>query len=295
LELVRPQTGWTENDVALLSTGRNRILDSRFNEATEKWLRSHAGERSDRKVSLLKYDVDPMVSQKIQVRVDETEWAIVQPMHLLLQSREGVSLRDEFLSQIIDGSEYPVPNIACIHGVVVTSDDLLIASKRSPSARYHPSSWSVSFEEQIEPKDLVFGNAGFHEAAARGVREEFLSDPLSDSSSNVLVSLIVEVEILNPAMIAIVRVKDDSLAILRKQRELADRDAAELDALQFIPYELGALSQLVLSPCFKPGLDCSSMDPWHPTSRYRLLMVMLHRFGVKASITALRRRGGLVS
>lgn len=63
------------------------------------------------------------------------------------------------------------PSIAAVHVLAVTSDNTLVMTQRSASCFSSPSTWSVSFEEQVEGAAGADGTV--EDAVRRGALEEF--------------------------------------------------------------------------------------------------------------------------
>lgn len=274
--------GWTVDDVQVTSSGRVVRLPERLSELPQRWIQTHPGERSDRKVSLS--HVTPTSPHRVSLSVDETKWSEVQPLHAAVSELPPLDLRSHLL-EWLRLRPATLPNIACVHGVIRTSDRKIVVVQRHRTVRYHPLHWSVSFEEQLDPADLVFGPGSFHAAAARGVNEEFLATGDTKPGMCRLLAVILEHEILNPAVVAYARLPH-SAADLRRQWQLHHTHAGDQEAenLDFVPLDVDSLARLTLS---RHRTDGAAAGPWHPTSRYRLLVVMLNEFGEARTSAAL--------
>lgn len=289
VELARPSDmnlGWKASDTRLERTGEMRRLMGQFGEIRDRWLLLHPHEVSQRKVSLHSFHVD--LNAGISCSVDETEWSEVKPIHDALSRGGAQGLRACLAPYVFDLSESPVPNILGLHGILETSDNMIVVTQRSRSVKYHPLHWSVSFEEQLEPSDLVSGGAAFHAAGSRGVNEEFLFEGAAVPSNCRLLALLIESRILNPAVVAYIRIPFSSDDLLERQRDLPqDREEFEQGKVSFVPGNVEVLARLATSEGFDTANHALDFSPWHPTSRYRLLIAMIHKFGTGRTLEAL--------
>jgi hypothetical protein len=281
VEVVRAndmRSGWSPREIRVRSSGELHRLDARYSRAKEMWNSAHASERSDKKASLRAFSTTNGLTP-LKLTFDETEWSEVQPFHQVLRSQEGNALREELLPSISNSMELTFPNITTIHGILATADDKIVISERSAQATYHPGRWSASFEEQVEPRDLEVGNAGLHVAADRGVEEEFPYDCIGHQPEFRLFALAVEYTILTPFVVAFAEIDCDSTSLhaAHEAARLGGKDV-ELGPLRFVPFELEPLAQLLITDQLGELCDSQPVN-WHPTSKYRLLLAGLHRFG----------------
>lgn len=196
-------------------------------------------------------------------------------------STEAVRLRSFYAPSCLKPDEAKVPNIACVHAVATTSDNMLIVGLRRRNLDYHGHKWSVSFEEQVweedqqEPndKDLPFN------AAARGANEEFLGrgSKIVLKENVRLLSLFLEYSILNLTYCAHVEIPLSFQDLVHRWRD-AHADP-EFEDLQPVSCDLEPLAGMLLSERCPLGLDGPGGGAWHPTSRYRLLKFMLYKWG----------------
>jgi hypothetical protein len=117
------------------------------------------------------------------------------------------------------------------------------------------------------------------------VNEEFLTHDQIGPDSCRLLAVVLESRILNPALIAYLRVPLSS-AEIHRQWQMSRQQTAdpEAEALDFIPLDLDALARLALS---ERWVGRTGTGLWHPTSRYRIIAVMLAEFGADRTERAL--------
>lgn len=292
LELERAHPiarGWSPSNIHIQMRGTFRTLDDRFRELRDNWRSEHPDEESHSKMSMHDFRVSAM-DGRVRISVEETEWAEVQPIHSALRSPNGNILYAQLFPCIADLASCPIPNIMVVHGVIETGDNMLVLTQRGKMASYSPGHWSASFEEQVEPSDLEQGGAVFHIAAARGIDEEFSFTGIDTYRDCRVLSLCMDLGILNPAAVAYVKLPCSSTELAEAFRRVPNaRNEFEPESVHFVRFEPDPLSRLVLSENCDLGNGYTG-TAWHPTSRYRLLLAMMHRFGEHDTFVALNKQ-----
>jgi pyrimidine deaminase RibD-like protein/8-oxo-dGTP pyrophosphatase MutT (NUDIX family) len=189
--------------------------------------------------------------------------------------------RTPLIDELVKGSlEVRFAHSLCMHFVVVTSDDKVLVTKRSPKVEWDPNTWACSFEEQLARRDLVADpNSIIQEWAKRALKEELGLDAKAYELDNLRVlSVFLESDILGVSLCTYVELSVDSGTLNTVLRGLprTDYEFTEWQFLEFKPIEL--LSEL-MRPTLSP----------HPSSGYRMLMALLKRFGVNELQRALRQ------
>jgi hypothetical protein len=170
-----------------------------------------------------------------------------------------------------------LPNIACVHGIILTADGYLLLAQRTSGASYAPNSWSASFEEQLTTVDLRDLAQPFHRAAQRGALEEFGCEV--DLARIHLVTVILELEILNLALVAILET-EQPLEQIRRRWQTSPRpshatEIADIDGVRASPE---SLKELAASKEYRD-------NPLHPTSDLRAdLLARWLRNGLSANL-----------
>ncbi|MFF3617110.1 hypothetical protein [Streptomyces sp. NPDC002580] len=259
------------------------------------WRERHADEYSGPKVAV--HRLRTRAGGQSEIEVTPTDWGQVQGAQAGFLALHGHSPgRTAFLSELLSGSRAPVPNITAVHGVIETADNMLVMNRRSHHVNYHPLSWSCSFEEGMEPDDLDADSPAFETAAARGIAEEFGVQAGRDGLT--VLGLLGDIAAMSVAAVVHCRipVPAESLGIRPKAARVPD--AWEHTGQVLVPASPESLAGLLLGATVpRSATGPAGSDPgqghassfWHPTSRFRLLLTMLFRFGRTRTAEALAR------
>lgn len=222
-----------------------------------------------------------------------------QPRHLILEVapacysyeqfyREVVALspakREALVEDFVQGSlQAGFPHSLCMHMIIVTNDNRLLLTERSPKVDDHPGTWSVSVEERLSWKDFEDDtNSAALNWASRLLKEELALDETYYHVDNVrLLSVFLETDILNTAICAYVELQIDASELDVMLRDSPRTDYEFVGAPIFLELDKRALLSELLHPRRR----------YHPTSGYRLLYTLLKRFG-SPSDDDLRAIGG---
>lgn len=185
------------------------------------------------------------------------------------------SRREPLIQELLVGEERVAkfPNTLCLHLVIVTFDGKVLISKRAPDVEYYPNTWSCSIEENMALKDLK-GEGGTAKAVLewgkRALLEELGLTETAYSTDNLrILSVFLENDILNISLCGHVVLNIPSNQLSRIIRALPRMDY-EFTAWDFLEYEDKDLMAEILSPAL----------PYHPTSRYRMLMTLIKKKGI---------------
>ncbi len=142
---------------------------SMIKEDAEQWRASHVGERNDEKLALVSLRANPR--GRVTFELGKTTWAEIRPANLRRERGLTSAEIDSAVGDFAQTRRWPAPNLCAVHVAVRTSDNSLVLTRRAADLAFYPGSWSASFEEQLDPEDLLSGSAPHN--AARGLREEF--------------------------------------------------------------------------------------------------------------------------
>jgi hypothetical protein len=274
LELLRCpdfRAGWPADAIRVVYDSSVWELPSGHRERAKAWELANPNERSDPKVALRELHVD--AEHRLHCQLQATEWRQVRPLH------EGPRLEEsELLRHQKNGCSLLLPNIGVVHVVASTRDKWLLSYRRSEQAHYHPAAWSSTYEEGLAPEDVV-GDTVFQRAARRGLMEEVTEEwGAVGLEAFRLVSFIWERPLGNLAAVVVVDLP------FSKEELPTHLSSDELDAGSVLVTPIARLREMLTD---RPPTE-PSRNPWHPTSRYRLLAAIAHFFGEDAAAKTLR-------
>lgn len=188
----------------------------------------------------------------------------------------ALALRERLATQLVQPGRYSAPGVAVIHAVVITADGYLLLCQRSPHVAYSPLHWSLSFEEQINQKDLAFGNVALSAAVIRGFQEELVPDHTIALESARILGIFLEYDTLNISFCAYVETSL-SLDEIKFNWNRKAKDKWEAVTVVGEPFTLDNTARLLRSSHY--GETIGGKNTFHPTSKYRLLLAAVCRFG----------------
>jgi hypothetical protein len=179
--------------------------------------------------------------------------------------------RTALIDELVRGSlEARFPNGLCMEMVVVTRDDRVLLTKRSPKLFYYPNAWSCSLEEQMRREDLAEGPEKVLTTwAKRALWEELALDEEAYDAGNLRVlSVFLQSAVLNISLCVYAPINLDSkrLGSILSAKPRSDWEFTEW---RFLEVAEGAIIR---------EMNRRRGD-FHPTTGYRMLMLLLKRFG----------------
>lgn len=186
----------------------------------------------------------------------------------------------ELLPQLVHSAftlpHNPFPSSLCLHLVVVTRDDQVLLTKaHSSKSNDYPSSWACSVGEQLDPDDVGNDQDGALAWVRRALFEEMSVDPATIESEDVsFLSLTLEGDICNFAMIASVKLRDTAESLAQRFRTVTRRDN-EFSAVEFI-----SIDDI-------PGEMVRPSRVYHPSTGIRMAYAYIHLRGQSALRRAL--------
>ncbi len=271
-------------------------------------------DEAPRKGSLLVAD-GLLSDEQSRIKFARHDWALAQCVEM---HTEEVVAKIPHLSYfgMVDG--FVNPGITALHCVLESSDGWVLFCLRRPEAGFHPLTWSVTFEEQLdflddndhEPDALV------GDVVRRGLLEEFgiaTNEIATQSCLAIGVERVLETTANAPARLinsgAIVALAQTTLSRAKLFERLSDRarardheehiawmavkfeSATDVHALlKVLPYGSAELScnqmrehnDLAIAVQYHPMSQPTSGEgfAWHPTSRQRLYLWSRWKFSV---------------
>ena len=179
--------------------------------------------------------------------------------------------KGELIEDLVRGSlQARFSHSLCMHMVVVTTDNRLLLTERSPKVEYARLTWSVSVEEQMSREDLTQGHRNVAlNWASRLLKEELGLHEDSYHPDNLrLLSVFLEADILNIALCVYAELQIGE-SELRTRLQGSARPDYEFGGFDFLDLDRETLLRELLMPT----------RPYHPTSGLRLLCTLLKRYG----------------
>ncbi len=206
-------------------------------------------------------------SDALAVRLAPTTWTSANKFHAAVERDPA------YASKFPDGrwitplpfGDTLLPGIAVVHAIILTSDNQVIAAQRSREMSYSPLHWSVSFEEQLNEKDIGLAEDPFTSAARRGFNEEFGGEI---SAHNILpLATVMQTDVLNLGLVMLLQPPMTAHAIRESWHSMASDkwEANELRALRFDVLEATVTSLGQLHPTSM--LRSLAMQRWLKTQR----------------------------
>ncbi|MCX4666787.1 toll/interleukin-1 receptor domain-containing protein [Streptomyces sp. NBC_01381] len=203
-------------------------------------------------------------SRVLEVSLAPTSWREARRFHVALRQDPGCARHTDHRHAEANSHRWvrPVPlgdtvlpGIACVHCIVLSSDERVLVTQRNAQASYAPGHWSASFEEQLNQHDIAAHPDPFTHAACRGFREEFGAEVRPGRVTPL--SVVIEIGLLNLALTMLVRPQLTAHEIERRWRDDAE-DRWEAQALDWLPIRSTTLD---------------SHTPQHPTTALRWAML----------------------
>jgi len=180
-------------------------------------------------------------------------------------------VKHELIDSMLTSLDIEFPHSLCLHLIVVTKDKKILLTKRSSKVRYHPSTWSVSLEEQFDEKDLQNTvSRGIMNLFSRALSEELgLSNEHYSFSNCKVLSVFLEGDIMNVSLCGVVHLEIDSIELDQMLKVRVPPDY-EFDKWAFLTWDE-----------LKKELNPDILDTYeyHPSSKYRMLMALIYTFG----------------
>ncbi len=227
-------------------------------EAGLKALRLPAGPNLETKYRFTDLKTGP---DALDVTLAPTTWTSAYSFHTALQRDPAWAskLADGRWAKPVPFGDQLLPGIAVVHAIILTSDRLVIAARRSRGTRYAPGHWSLSFEEQLNEKDFGTDQDAFTAATRRGFHEEFGAEvPAADV---IPLASLMQVDLLNLGMVMLVR-PAMSASEVRDSWHSAARDAWEADEVRCLPIDDLAVESLGSPLHSSSELRCLALKRW---------------------------------
>lgn len=203
------------------------------------------------------------------LRVKECKWSEIQ---FYRDNVANSAERNGLLEEMIEGSLcVRFPHSLCMHMVVMTADNKLLITRRSPKVSYYPGAWSCSVEENLAASDLrVRRDIRMLTWGLRQLHEELGLDEQAIKPAKMrLLSVFVESDCLNVSICA-----EATLNITAAQLDVIlqghRRTDWEFTQWAYLEMDRGVVMKELTHPSRN----------YHPTSGYRVVQAFLKHFGI---------------
>lgn len=172
------------------------------------------------------------------------------------------------ITDLYERGDISFPHNLCMHLVVLTKDDKVLLTLRSKKVGSDQGTWSCSVEENLRPGDLRGERkATFMRWMSRAIFEELGVNSHCYTENNLrILSVFLEANRMNISMVGLVSLDLNQEELSKIIASLPRND------YEFTDYEFMGLQEMARQ-LVHPTRN------YHPTSRYRMLMTLLHRYG----------------
>jgi len=265
-------TGWTAAEVSIHHSAYYFLIPAEHATDYTSFRSGLSGEDGI-KIMLSKNPISFTDSPRLILETQLTRFSVVQFYRNLTQA--SPVLRDQLAETLLRDLTVTFPHSLCLE-LVVTRDDRLLRTKRSPKVTYDPGKWSCSIAEQMASVDIS-------EGATEGVVAHWLSRTLKeelglylsrdyDVANFRILSVFLESDIMNVSLCGIVRLDVDHralAAILNPIVNAPRRKDDEFTAFDFVDWK----------DAYRDLRSATAAATYYTTSRYKMLMAALNRFG----------------
>lgn len=260
--------GWLITEVQIRHSTTRYSIPQEYKQAYQEYLEKYFAEKrffdDTVKIMLIR---NPIAFSDSPTLILETQESLYSQIQFY---RENVAVltskRDVYIRKAIEELCIDFPHSLCMHAIIVTQDDKVLLTKRAPKVAYFPGTWSCSVEEQLSLQD-VQEEKPVQKWLERLLKEELgLGTEMYNKDNLRVLSVFLESDILAVSLCAHV-VLDLSSKELNVILESLPRTDYEFSEWDFLSYEE------LLNELFHPN------RVYHPTSRYRMLLALIRRFG----------------
>lgn len=281
--------GWRSDCTLAPSDATSWNLEKPYDELFANWQLAHPDEYSSMKIALSAFRSVREDGRTLELDFRRTAWSQVRAFQEAVERGTHERLTAPLMKYHFDIQHCPFPNIAVVHAIVVTSDAHIVATQRSQTMQYHPLTWSISLEEGLKEADFATNEDPVKVATTRGIAEELTGDNDLTLDEFTILSVAVEYPILNPAIVTFSKIDVDSATLTSHWSSLkAVSKEPEVVSLHFIPCASNEIAGFFSQGDQNFLRAKGPMEALHPTSRYRLLLSMLYRFGLEQTLSALK-------
>lgn len=200
-----------------------------------------------------------------------------------LPEAERQSKIEQEIERVVKGGQIEFPHSLCLHLIVETKDEKILLTRRSSKVTYYPGAWSCSIEEQLSIEDINSDNPMLkwfertlnEELGLSRLRDEHGEKRIYNIDNLRILSVFLEGDILSVSLCGYAKLDIDS-ETLNSLFGAYPRSDEEFSEHAFLEYE-ELLKELINSGRSERRQQGRE---YHPTSKYRMLMALIKRYGV---------------
>lgn len=287
--------GWRSHEIEYLPLAEPRPLNS---DLADLIVRYPADPPNNGKYRLVNYFPDTSEHPRLRIQLAPTDYFSTFPIQqrlfedvLVAEDGSACSPFAKYGKGLLEFGEHPLPNIVCVHAIVVMPNNKLLLTQRLRSADridWHAGKWSCSFEEQMTVKiGKPRNDKSFLDTAYAGCAEEF-GLTRNDIADVRILSLVLETTWNVVVPIALIRVHTPFEDIRARWKSSApDGISRELWNLAELNWSPEAIGPILRRETIEVGEYKIEPKDWHGTARMRLLQSLFHRDGINKTIMAL--------
>ncbi|MBF0472167.1 MAG: hypothetical protein HQK91_02295 [Nitrospirae bacterium] len=231
-----------------------KYIEKKFKDNRDKFMLTN-NPFSSSKTEALRLEIQKVKYSEVQFYKD---WIAKDP-----------SKRTKYIEETTKNAIISFPHSLCMHAVIITSDNKILLTKRSPKLDYYPNTWSISVKDQISYKAVSTN----HLDTILSKWSELLfekevgltKDDYFEKNLRILSVFLETDDILNCSLSAVFPIKLDENQFRDK---LIHRTDFEFTEFTFLSYR--ELAKEIL----KPELSL------HPTSGYRAILALIKHYGM---------------
>jgi hypothetical protein len=315
------RSAWLLSEMALKIDHRLLKLEDvkQFEGVVTAWLNTKPEDKRRIRYCVTEASAEPDDGGgNLKIKVRPVEYHLTKPISDLLVrsyvSSENVfagtspeaAFRREHFGKLLNPRFPPIPNQLVAHYAIITSDKKFLLFHRRDTLKYDPNCWSASFEETFNGDDERYlGRAKdkldeyapdrtIEDGLRRALKEELKLTPAQIARSEIRgLGFGIYFENLSDALFAFAEIPCSVRDIIENP---ALRSNPEHDNIAFCPVDdvtnlLPVLLDKHAEPTdliFPEGKPPLGKWKWHPSSRMRIYLSLIFKFGEDVVLQALK-------
>lgn len=262
------ERGWLAADIKIMHSPKKISLPTIYEQDYERYTTEFIAESGKDNPTI-------MLSEVPWVGTDNSELTLQTNLSTYILSNfywdnhsNTENNHKKLLAELFSDGKVTFAHNLCLQLVVVTSDKHICLTLRSNMVRTDKNTWSCSIEENFTLEDKPSHPGSIARWMQRALKEEMglLLGSHYDNDDLKILSVFLESNRMNIALSGFVRLNIDKKQ-LETHLKVWPRDDDEIVKAKYMTFDE------IKKQLFNPTLQ------YHPTSRYRMLMAILHEYG----------------